>query len=189
MQRLPVDISSFSKIRTLNRLYVDKTKYMYQMIGEGQRYFLSRPRRFGKSLLVSTLKEMLTGNKQLFEGLWIASSDYQWQEYGVINLDFSQLSTDSYESFITSLNYILYKCAQSYNFDLTEYHQPELILDKLVSNLHQKYGHVAILVDEYDSPLLKTLSDQPFAKEIRNKIQHFFTIIKSLDAYVQFVFI
>src|SRR5205085_12220843 len=68
-------------------------------------------------------------------------------------------------------------------------HQPELILDKLVSNLHQKYGHVAILVDEYDSPLLKTLSDQPFAKEIRNKIQHFFTIIKSLDAYVQFVFI
>src|ERR1700721_1412746 len=91
MKRLPVDISTFARIRELDSLYVDKTEYMYQMITRGERYFLSRPRRFGKSLLVSTLGEILKGNKQLFTELWIASSDYTWQEHGVINFDFSSI--------------------------------------------------------------------------------------------------
>src|SRR5581483_5674846 len=81
--------STFSELRALDYLYVDKTEYMYRMITGGRRYFLSRPRRFGKSLLVSTLQEILKGNKQLFSDLWIGSSDYAWQEYGVISFDFS----------------------------------------------------------------------------------------------------
>src|SRR5579871_6083147 len=99
MQKLPLDISSFSELKALNYLYIDKTEYMYNMITGGRRYFLSRPRRFGKSLLVSTLKEILTGNKVLFDGLWICTSDYAWQEYGIIELDFSLLKSDSVTMF------------------------------------------------------------------------------------------
>src|SRR5579872_3434108 len=98
MRKLPIDISSFSELRRLGYLYVDKTEYMYQMITGGRRYFLSRPRRFGKSLLVSTLKEILTGNKDLFDDLWIARSDYQWHEHGIIEFDFSRLVVDDFES-------------------------------------------------------------------------------------------
>src|SRR5579872_7461138 len=98
MQKLPVDISSFSVLRRAGYLYVDKTEHMYRMITGGRRYFLSRPRRFGKSLLVSTLHEILTGNKELFHDLWIANSDYNWKKWGVINLDFSQLTTDNLTS-------------------------------------------------------------------------------------------
>jgi hypothetical protein len=76
MKKLPVDISTFSELRRLNYVYVDKTEYAYRMITGGRRYFLSRPRRFGKSLLVSTLKEILCGNKELFHNLWISNSDY-----------------------------------------------------------------------------------------------------------------
>src|ERR1700730_6224100 len=89
LPKLPVDLSTFRALRESNYLYVDKTKYAYDLITGGRRFFLSRPRRFGKSLLVSMLKEVLLGKKELFEGLWIAQSDYQWKEYGVIVLDFS----------------------------------------------------------------------------------------------------
>ena len=108
MRRLPVDISTFSELRLSDYVYVDKTKYLYDMITGGRRYFLSRPRRFGKSLLVSTLKEILTANKKLFDGLWIAHSDYAWQEHGVIQLDFSSLNSETTDAFkkIYVKNYI-----------------------------------------------------------------------------------
>jgi len=190
MQRLPVDISTFSKIRDLNCLYVDKTQYMYQMITEGTRYFLSRPRRFGKSLLVSTLKEILTGNKQLFDGLWITSSDYDWHEYGVINLDFSRINADSLDLVKYRLKDLLLSVARDYNLTIDQtIEAPDIILEKIVDQLFRKYGRTALLIDEYDSPILKTLHNITLAKEVRNLIQQFFTTIKSLDAQIQFVFI
>src|SRR4029077_14961033 len=95
LQRLPLGISTFREIRENKDLYVDKTQYAYDLIMGTRRYFLSRPRRFGKSLLVSMMKEVLSGNKDLFNGLWIANSDYQWQTHGVITIDFSTLDIDS----------------------------------------------------------------------------------------------
>jgi|SRR5581483_322563 len=95
MKRLPVDISTFSKLRKLNCLYVDKTEYIYNMITKGQRYFLSRPRRFGKSLLVSTMQAILIGNKELFHNLWIYHSNYEWHKHGVIMLDFSRIDAST----------------------------------------------------------------------------------------------
>src|SRR4029077_2666903 len=95
LQRLPLDINTFRELRESKYLYVDKTKYAYDLITGGRRFFLSRPRRFGKSLLVSTLKEILSGNKDLFDGLQIAHSDYQWKPHGVIALDFSTLAVSS----------------------------------------------------------------------------------------------
>ncbi len=190
MLKLPVDISSFAVLRTSGYLYVDKTEHMYRMITGGRRYFLSRPRRFGKSLLVSTLKEILAGNKQLFNGLWIASSDYAWPEHGIINLDFSKISAESVDSVERRLQDMLIFVAQKYNLsvDIT-IQEPGQFLEKVVIELFKKFGRVAILIDEYDSPILKTLHDKDLALAVRNKIQHFFTTIKSLDEYVQFVFI
>src|ERR1700730_8235427 len=119
LPKLPVDLSTFRALRESNYLYVDKTKYAYDLITGGRRFFLSRPRRFGKSLFVSTLKEILTGSVDLFEGLWIAKSDYQWKQYGVIKLDFSTLDIDSIEELKGSLCAVLLKIAQSYGLEIS----------------------------------------------------------------------
>lgn len=192
MRKLPVDLSTFSELRTLNYVYVDKTEYAYKMITGGRRFFLSRPRRFGKSLFVSTLKEILTAHhKELFDGLWIAQSDYHWQEYGVINLDFSRIEAFTMELFENGLKYMLMKIAHSYeiNTDTFSSDSSMIIMDNLIEKLSARFGRVAILVDEYDSPILKTLHNEELSKTVRNKIQQFFTIIKSFDAKIQFVFI
>ena len=98
LAKLPLDLSTFREMRKSQYMYVDKTKYAYDIITGGRRYFLSRPRRFGKSLFVSTLKEILHGNKAIFDGLWIAKSDYHWETFGVIELDLSTLGIDSQET-------------------------------------------------------------------------------------------
>lgn len=190
LQKLPLDTSTFSRLRELNYLYVDKTKHIYHMLTTGHRFFLSRPRRFGKSLLVSTLKEVLTGNKAIFNDLWIDKSDYQWKEYGVINLDFSLLTAQDITSFKGELRSELFTIAQYYNVSI----DPAVTgineaLKNLIRELFKKFGQVAVLVDEYDSSILKTLHDEKLAKQIRDTIQQFFTVIKSLDAEIQFVFI
>ena len=190
MRKLPVDISTFSRLRELNYVYVDKTKYMYNMITGGQRYFLSRPRRFGKSLLVSTLKEILTANKKLFDGLWIEQSDYEWHEHGVIQLDFSILAANSVTTFQKHLEDALMSIAQQYNISIeTGHDDPNIILKKLIDALFKCFNHVAVLIDEYDSPILKNLGDPSIAKQIRDTMQQFFSTIKGLDAQIQFVFI
>lgn len=190
MQKLPVDISTFSELRKSNYLYVDKTEYVYKLITGGRRFFLSRPRRFGKSLLVSTMKEVLTANKILFEDLWIGASDYNWKEWGVINLDFSQLVIDDLDTLKNRLGSILRKNAELYDIPIkSSDNSPDLIVQELVAALYKRFGYVAILIDEYDSPLLKTLSNEALATSIRDMMQQFFSIIKSLDAQVQFVFI
>ena len=190
MKRLPVDISTFAELQTLDYLYVDKTEYMYNLVTGGRRYFLSRPRRFGKSLLVSTLNEILSGNKQLFDELWIASSDYTWQEHGVINFDFSSIVSYNLFSLEEHLKDALLTIAQKYHIVIDgDSHEPNLLLKKIVRALFDRFGRVAILIDEYDAPILKTLKNKELAENIRNHIQQFFTTIKSLDAYVQFVFI
>ena len=190
MRKLPVDISTFSELITSHYVYVDKTQYAYNMITGGRRFFLSRPRRFGKSLLVSTLKEILTANKALFDSLWINSSDYSWQEYGAINLDFSTLTAQNVAAFQEGLHSELSTIAQSYDIVIEPtIKDVNVLLKTLARNLYQRFGRVAILVDEYDSPILKILHNETLAKEIRDIIQQFFTTIKGLDAQVQFAFI
>jgi len=190
MKKLPLDLSTFSELRNSGYLYVDKTEYMYKMITGGRRFFLSRPRRFGKSLLVSTLKEILKAHKELFSDLWIGQSDYTWHQHGVITLDFSLLKARNIDSLQESLIYLLTTIADSYNIPITKkYSLAELLLSDIVRALSKQFGRVAILIDEYDSPILKTLQNESLAHEIRNEIQQFFTVIKGLDEYVQFVFI
>ncbi len=190
LYKLPLDLSTFAKLRSLNYVYVDKTEYMYNMITGGHRFFLARPRRFGKSLLVSTLKEILTGNKALFNGLWIEKSDYTWQEHGLITLDLSAWGIDSAQKLKSGLLDALTEVADAYKLDIkTNETEPESLLRRIVKALYQRFGRVAILIDEYDSPLLRSLKNPDSAQIIRDGLCQFFTAIKGLDAEVDFVFI
>ena len=156
-------------MRESGYLYVDKTEHAYSIITEGRKYFLSRPRRFGKSLFVSTLKEILNGNKKLFNGLWIYNSNYKWDQHGIIELDLSSLGIDSPESLKVGLCYALNKIAHDYslNIDL-KINSPEIILIEVVNALRNRFGKVAVLIDEYDNPILQTLKDENRATAVRD---------------------
>ncbi|HEV2917269.1 MAG TPA: AAA family ATPase [Candidatus Babeliales bacterium] len=189
LAQLPLDISTFSELKKSQYVYVDKTQYAYDLITGGRRYFLSRPRRFGKSLFVSTLEEILHGNKKLFQNLWIHRSDYPWHKYGVIKLDFSATKASTSHELDSGICHQLHDCAQDYNLDINvDMTRPDIALRAIVRSLYTKFGRVAILIDEYDHPILKNLNTTHI-NDIRHAIQNFFTVIKSLDQYVQFVFI
>lgn len=168
---------------------MDKTKYARDLIITEQSFFLARPRRFGKSLFVSTLKEILKGNKELFEGLWIGKSNYTWPVHGVIHLDFGPIDSTSSSSVKQSLCQIILNIAQDYEIPLTtDFTDPNFTLTTLTRALYNKFKRVAILIDEYDHPILQVLQD-PQVIEIRAVLQSFFTTVKSLNEQVNFLFI
>jgi hypothetical protein len=188
-KKLPRDISDFQIMMTEDYIYVDKTKYIYDLITTGRLYFLSRPRRFGKSLLISTLKHIFAGNKELFNSLWIGKqSDYAWPKHPIIHLDFSIIAHRTAESLEISLINRLNTIAKGYGFELEQ----TLLEDKiheLVTKLAQQ-GKVVLLIDEYDYPLLEHLTEPKTAKAIRDILRTFFTVIKGLEGeYMRFVFI
>ena len=169
-------------------LYVDKTRDIYELVRWSKGiYFLSRPRRFGKSLLISTLDEIFQGNRKLFQGLWIDGSDYQWESYPIIRLDFNRIPIKSAAELKTELSRHLRKIASQYDITLEEgpyYAQ----FDDLIFTLSKK-GKVVILVDEYDKPLIHNLDNLEEAKKIREVMKTFYGIIKGMDKYIRFVFI
>jgi len=189
MKELPVDVSSFSRMRSRNFIYIDKTEYIYNLFSGGaQYYFLSRPRRFGKSLLVSTLGEIFSGNKQLFEGLWISQSDYDWQQYPVITLDFSTIARKTPEDLEISLILNLNEIAKAYSVDISE---AQLLNDKfvmLIKKLADK-NKVVLLVDEYDKPILDHITDIPKAEAIRTVLSNFYDALKGMDNYMRAIFV
>ena len=168
MKNLPIGISEFPELRKTNCVYVDKTKYVYSLLKNNRRTFLSRPRRFGKSLLVSTLESALQGKKELFEDLWITTSDYSWEPSGIIRLDFSELSIKSADNFTNNLIYVLKSIGKLENLILEESSDLNIVFMDLISALYTKYKSVAILIDEYDHPILHTLHHPDLAIEIRN---------------------
>ena len=167
-QKLPIGISSFKRLREEGCVYVDKTKFAFELIDSGHRlFFLSRPRRFGKSLFFSMLKEVLSGNKSIFNNLWIAKSSYLWKAHGVITLDLSSLATTSSQAFQNDLCSLLKTNARDLGITiLTTQNYPEPILRELVRSIHAKFGAVAILVDEYDFPILHTLHKSSLVVEM-----------------------
>ncbi len=189
MQSLPFSLQSFSRLRALNCLYVDKTKYAHDLIVQEQSFFLSRPRRFGKSVFISTLKEILLGKKELFEGLWIDKSDYKWPVFGVIHLDFSSIDSTDANTAKTSLCQFLANIAIEYKLSIQlSSSSPNDALNVLVRALFAQTGKVAILIDEYDHAILSTLH-KPQLNEVLGVVQSFFTTLKSLGDYVHFLFI
>ena len=189
MQDLPFSLQSFSRLKELHCLYVDKTKYAYDLIVQQQSFFLARPRRFGKSLFVSTLEEILKGNRELFEGLFIEKSSYTWPVYGVIHLDFGPINSTCAATVQTSLCKTLTRIARQYSLPLKlDVLDPNQALIELVDALYDKYKKVAILIDEYDHPILQVLED-PQVTQVQAVLQSFFTTVKSLNKQVHFLFI
>ena len=191
LQKLPISQSDFNFLRTNNYLYIDKTSYVYQMLTSGEQYyFFARPRRFGKSLLVSTLYEALIGNKKLFENLAIANTDYNWQPHGIIKFDLSALGIRDENSLRIGICTVLTEIIDLHKLNITlDFSNPSIALSKVVYALHAKFGRVAILIDEYDSPILHAINHVKQATEIRDGLQFIFRTIKSLGPLINFIFI
>jgi len=190
MKKLPIGLQNFSNIIREGYLYVDKTEHIYNLINEGQLYFLSRPRRFGKSLLVSTLKEIFKGNKDLFKGLYIAEqAEYNWLSYPVLQFNFAKLKT-SPTLFEESLKRQLWLHSQTFNVQLIAKNLSEQV-EELVSTIAQQGKPVVFLVDEYDKPIIDFLTQKEAADANRKTLKDFFSPLKDLEAqgHLRFLFI
>jgi hypothetical protein len=191
MKNLPIFVSFFDIMRAKagKYVYVDKTEHIYNLFKTGisHYYFLSRPRRFGKTLLISTLKELFSGNRALFKGLWIDKSDYAWTEYPVIHLDLSTLAYDTKDNLVESLNDKLEAIARSYGFTL-ERRLPQSKLAELIELLASK-NRVVVLIDEYDQPILRHLADEAQARDFQGFLRDFYSVLKGMSSYIRAIFI
>jgi hypothetical protein len=184
MKKLPIDVSSFPTLLRENYVYIDKTEHIYNLITSGRLYFLSRPRRFGKSLLLSTLAELFAGNKELFKGLWIyENSTYDWPECPVIHLDFSRLSFGTPQELKTSLSWAVTHIAKSFGIDVSDAPFAGEKIQVLVEELYKR-NKVVILIDEYDYPIINSILHIETVKANRDVLRQFFSTIKSLDEYL-----
>ena len=186
--KYPLGIQTFSKIRNEDYLYIDKTALIYELITTGSTYFLSRPRRFGKSLLISTLESLFRGEKSLFEDLAIANTEYQFEVFPVIKLEFAKNEFATADELREYINFAIDRVATSNNIQLnaSNYNQR---FEELVTGLHQQTGQkVVLLVDEYDKPILNNLNTQVLP-EIKQVLNAFYSVVKSVDEHLKFVFI
>ena len=185
MQNLPIGIQSFKEIRNRNYLYVDKTEQIYSLLS-GTYYSLSRPRRFGKSLLLSTIKEIFEGSQDLFKGLWIADK-WDWsQKHPVIHLKISSIDYQRlglYEALSKEMSEIALEFGVTLQETALKGKFKELI--KKVS----ERGQVVILVDEYDKPIIDYLGDSAKTKENKDILKEFYSIVKDADPYIRFLLI
>ncbi|GAB4497018.1 MAG: ATP-binding protein [Anaerolineales bacterium] len=183
---LPIGLQTFRKIIEGGYLYVDKTRLLYEIIQhESGIYFLSRPRRFGKSLLLSTLDEIFQGNRELFKGLWLYDSPYNWQKHPVIRFDFSLIRAETAEEVQRGIVWQIKMQARQHNITLMGENYLEMFSDLIYQLAAER--QVVILVDEYDKPMLDQIENAGVATAIRDALKSFYTIIKGMDAYVRFV--
>ena len=187
MQKLPIGIQTFSKIRKGNYCYADKTKLIAKLINHGEFYFLSRPRRFGKSLLIDTIAEAFLGNKKLFQGLYL-ENHWDWsKKYPVIRIDFAASLLNSADRLNEKLLHQIEDCATLYRIQLKR-KEPSDQLHELIRKLHEKTGQrVAVLVDEYDKPILDNITNPDIAKKQRNGLRNFYSVLKAQGAHLCFV--
>ena len=192
MKKLPIGIQTFREIIEENYAYVDKTEFAYNLITHGKYYFLSRPRRFGKSLFLDTLAEIFLGNKELFEGLYIYDK-YDFKPYPIIRISFGSgdYSLDENQT-IDEIKSILKDNIESLNIDLDckDINNFKNCFKELIKKTHQTYSQkVVILIDEYDKPILDNITNPEMAKRARDILKNFYSIIKDSDRYIKFVFI
>jgi hypothetical protein len=189
LKKLPLGIQNFRKIVDGNYVYVDKTRYIYDLISNASYYFLSRPRRFGKSLLLDTIAEAFSGDRELFKDLWIYDSDYSFEKHPVIRLDMSNIANKTPETLENELTITLKQRVAQEGFDVG-FDSPSAIFKTLIEMLHEKYSsRVVVLIDEYDKPILDHLQDTETAEANREVLRGFYGILKSMDPFLRFTFI
>ena len=196
--KYPIGMQSFERIREGGFVYIDKTAMLYDLVSTGSIYFLSRPRRFGKSLLISTLENYFLGRKELFRGLAIDSLEKEWAEYPVFHLDFNGINFKKSDALEMTLNKFLEDGEKRYNIN-PDTSEPGIRFNEILESAHEKTGRRAVvLIDEYDMPLLevmntgmpspvvegdvKTLEDYN-----RNILKGFYSVFKLADKHLRFV--
>ena len=186
----PIGIQTFESIRKEDKLYIDKTEYIYNMTHtSGKFFFLSRPRRFGKSLLVSTLQSYFEGKKDLFKGLAIERLEKEWESYPVLHLDMSGGKHMEKEQLNRYLISILEEKERMFGIS-SDSIDPNIRLKNLILNVFQQTGkQVVVLIDEYDAPLLDVLHQDGHLRELRQIIRNFFSPLKLSEPYLRFVFL
>lgn len=184
--KYPIGIQSFSEIRNNGYLYVDKTEYIHELVDTGKYYFLSRPRRFGKSLMISTLEALFKGRRELFKGLAIDKLKWNWQEHEVLHLDLNVRDYKDEESLDTILARHLDEWEEKYGIiPKTSISEDRFIA--VIKKAYEMSGRgVVILIDEYDKPLLATISNQKLQDRFRKQLQAFYGVLKSFDSYIRF---
>ncbi len=186
----PIGIQTFERVREENLCYVDKTEYVYRMTHtSGKYFFLSRPRRFGKSLLVSTFKSYFEGRKDLFEGLAIEKLETEWNEYPVLHFSMAGGKHMEKEQLNRYLNYILEDNEQKFDV-VCDSPDPNVRLANLISTVYEKTGkHVVVLIDEYDAPLLDVAHEEKTLDVLHNVMRNFYSPLKAAEPMLRFVFI
>ena len=189
-RNLPIGIQSFEKLRENDFVYVDKTHFLAELAKYRCPYFLSRPRRFGKSLFLSTLKAYFEGRKELFSGLEIFRTETEWKKYPVFYLDFNVGDFTTEEDFRKSLGLKLDAYEKIYGVRNPNATSPADRFSNLVQQAHEKTGlQAVILVDEYDKPLLNAIDDTVLIDKFRRLLKSFYGVVKGEDAHISFVFI
>jgi GNAT superfamily N-acetyltransferase len=189
LKDLPIGVQTFKKMRENNYVYVDKTAHIYDLARQQGAYFLSRPRRFGKSLTISTFKELFEGNRALFNGLWIEDK-WDWsKKHPVIHISFARLNYQGLGLSKAIFN-DLADMAHSYGITYVKTDFKDQF-EELIKSLHEKHGRVVILIDEYDKPMLDYLEKGKLeqAKENQNILKTFYSVLKDAEDYLQFLFI
>ena len=187
--KYPIGIQNFEKIRREGYVYVDKTPWMWKMISEGSYYFLSRPRRFGKSLMVSTLEAFFSGQRELFKGLFVDTVEWDWQQYPIMHLDLNSRNYVDGNSLKEELNRHLEKWEKLYGDEYKDRAIEERFL-QIVELAYVKTGRqVVILVDEYDKPMLQAIGNEALQQEYRSMLKPFYSVLKTCDRYIKFAFL
>lgn len=182
----PIGVQDFEKIRKNGYLYVDKTSLLYQLVKTGSYYFLSRPRRFGKSLLISTLEAYFRGKKDLFKGLAIEKLEKDWEEHPVLHLDLNTGLYGSAERLLYVLEDALHRWENLYGTSVSE-KTPELRFMGVIRRAYEQTGHrVVILVDEYDKPLLQAIGNPELQDAYRSILKAFYGALKTMDGSIKF---
>ncbi|WP_294629430.1 ATP-binding protein [uncultured Bacteroides sp.] len=190
LQKLyPIGVQNFEKIRKDGYFYIDKTALIYQMVKTGSYYFLSRPRRFGKSLLISTLEAYFLGKKELFEGLAIEKLEKDWNVYPIFHIDLNTERYDTPESLNSILNFTLEKWEQQYGTAPSETTFALRFRGIIERACKQTGQRVVILIDEYDKPMLQAIGNEELQKEFRNTMKAFYSVLKTMDGCIKFAFL
>lgn len=187
--KYPIGIQDFEKLRTNGYSYVDKSRFVYKLATEGEYYFLSRPRRFGKSLFLSTLEAYFQGKKELFEGLAIYDLETDWKKYPIFHIDLNTANFREKDSLYTVLNDYLTTWECKYGARESEA-TLALRFKGVIARAAEKEGcGVVILIDEYDKPILQTLRDPELQAEHRAQLKAFYSVLKTQDRYIKFAFL
>ena len=187
--KYPIGIQDFEKLRTNGYSYVDKSRFVYKLATEGEYYFLSRPRRFGKSLFLSTLEAYFQGKKELFKGLAIYDLETEWKKYPIFHIDLNTANFREKDSLYTVLNDYLTTWESKYGARESEVTLP-LRFKGVIARAAEKEGcGVVILIDEYDKPILQTLRDPELQAEHRAQLKAFYSVLKTQDRYIKFAFL